>query len=164
MNLVHPEAGLSWLWHLKKTYDMIRRSSNGMVGPLAFNGPFGWPFKHHCTRQGPSVQCLASTDFKEPYIRAWRNSVAAEITAAKGVSRHCHQDSTCQVYTVLGLNLTRDLTGDHTSYLSRAPRIYSCKFFLAGVNFFRFNAKIWQFTVYFAVITQKIGNLLCILP
>merc|ERR1712004_191150 len=31
------------------------------------------------------------------------------------------------------------------------------------VIFFRFNAKIWQFTVYFAVITQKIGNLLCIL-
>ena len=29
--------------------------------------------------------------------------------------------------------------------------------------FFRFNAKIWQFTVYFAVITQKIDNLLCIL-
>ena len=84
--------------------------------------------------------------------------------SAKGVSRHCHRDPTCQVYTVLGLNLTRDLTGDHTSYLSRAPRIYSCKFFLAGVNFFRFNAKIWQFTVYFAVITQKIGNLLCILP
>ena len=34
---------------------------------------------------------------------------------------------------------------------------------LAGVNFYRFNAKNWQFTVYFAVITQKIGNLLCIL-
>ena len=32
-----------------------------------------------------------------------------------------------------------------------------------GVNFYRFNAKNWQFTVYFAVITQKIGNLLCIL-
>ena len=27
-----------------------------------------------------------------------------------------------------------------------------CKFFLAGVNFYRFNAKNWQFTV---------GNLLC---
>ena len=39
-----------------------------------------------------------------------------------------------------------------------------CKFFLAGVIFYRFNAKNWQFTVYFAVITQKIGNLLCILP
>ena len=51
----------------------------------------------------------------------------------------------------------------HTSYLSREPRVYSCKFFLAGVNFYRFNAKNWQFTVYFAVITQKIGNLLCIL-
>ena len=36
-------------------------------------------------------------------------------------------------------------------------------FFLAGVNFYRFNAKNWQFTVYFAIITQKIGNFLCIL-
>ena len=35
--------------------------------------------------------------------------------------------------------------------------------FLAGVNVYRFNAKNWQFTVYFAVITQKIGNFLCIL-
>ena len=39
----------------------------------------------------------------------------------------------------------------------------TCNFFLADVNFYRFNAKNWQFTVYFAVITQKIGNLLCIL-
>ena len=37
-------------------------------------------------------------------------------------------------------------------YLSRTPRIYSCKIFLAGVIFFRFNAKNWQFTV-------EIGNL-----
>ena len=51
----------------------------------------------------------------------------------------------------------------HTSNLSRIPRIYPCKFVLAGVNFYRFNAKNWQFTVYFAAITQKIGNLLCIL-
>ena len=54
-------------------------------------------------------------------------------------------------------------TEKHTSYLSWTPRIYSCKFFLASVNFYRFNAKNWQFTVYFAVITQKIGNFLCIL-
>ena len=52
---------------------------------------------------------------------------------------------------------------NHTSYLSRTPRIFSCKFFLAGVIFYKFNAKNWQFTVYFAVITQKIGNFLCIL-
>ena len=51
----------------------------------------------------------------------------------------------------------------HTWYLSRAHERGSCKIFLAGVNFYRFNAKNWQFTVYFAVITQKIGNLLCIL-
>ena len=51
----------------------------------------------------------------------------------------------------------------HTSYLSREPRVHSCKIFLAGVNFYRFSVKNWQFTVYFAVITQKIGNLLCIL-
>ena len=35
--------------------------------------------------------------------------------------------------------------------------------FFAGENFYRFNAKNWQFTVYFAVITQKFGNFLCIL-
>ena len=52
---------------------------------------------------------------------------------------------------------------DHTSYLSRTPRIYSCKFFWADVNFYRFNANNWQFTVYFALKTQKIGSLLCIL-
>ena len=34
---------------------------------------------------------------------------------------------------------------------------------LPGVNIYRFNAKNWQFTVYFAIITQKNGNLLCIL-
>ena len=51
----------------------------------------------------------------------------------------------------------------HTSYLSRTRGRCLCKFFLAGVNLYRFNAKNWQFTVYFAVITQKTGNLLCIL-
>ena len=52
---------------------------------------------------------------------------------------------------------------NHTWYLSRTPRTCSCKSFLAGVNFYRFTAKNWQFTVYFAVLTQKIGNFLCIL-
>ena len=33
----------------------------------------------------------------------------------------------------------------HTSYLSREPRVYPCKFFLAGVNFYRFSAKNWHF-------------------
>ena len=33
----------------------------------------------------------------------------------------------------------------HTWYLSRTPRICSCKFFLVGVNFYRFNAKNWHF-------------------
>ena len=33
----------------------------------------------------------------------------------------------------------------HTSNLSRIPRVYPCKFFLAGVNFYRFNAKNWHF-------------------
>ena len=59
--------------------------------------------------------------------------------------------------------LCKRRTCAHTWYLSRMLRIYLCKFFLAGVNFYRFNAKNWQFTVYFAVITQKIGNFLCIL-
>ena len=41
----------------------------------------------------------------------------------------------------------------HTSNLSRIPRIYPCKFSLAGVNFYRFNAKNW----YFRQITRKSG-------
>ena len=53
-------------------------------------------------------------------------------------------------------------TLEHTSYLSREPQEFSCKFFLAGVNFYRFNGKNWQFTVYIAVITLKIGIFLCI--
>ena len=36
---------------------------------------------------------------------------------------------------------------NHTSYLSREPRVYPCKFFLAGVNFYRYNAKNWKFIV-----------------
>ena len=58
----------------------------------------------------------------------------------------------------------------HTWYLSRTPRIYSCKFFLAGVNFYRFNSKNWHFrqilrekVAFFIDLTRKIGNLLCIL-
>ena len=39
------------------------------------------------------------------------------------------------------------INGFHTWYLSRAPRAYPCKFFLAGVNFYRFIAKNWQFTL-----------------
>ena len=37
------------------------------------------------------------------------------------------------------------LGSKHTSYLSREPRVYPCRFFLAGVNFYRFNAKNWHF-------------------
>ena len=59
--------------------------------------------------------------------------------------------------------LSSEASPSHTWYLSRTPQVYSCKFFLAGVNLYRFNAKNCQFTVYFAVITQTIGNFLCIL-
>ena len=57
----------------------------------------------------------------------------------------------------------------HTSYLSRIPRIYPCKFFLDGVNFYRFNAKNWHFRqilreksgVFFTDLTRKIGVFRC---
>ena len=39
-----------------------------------------------------------------------------------------------------------DDNGDlHTSNLSRIPRVYPCKFFLPGENFYRFNTKNWHF-------------------
>ena len=56
----------------------------------------------------------------------------------------------------------------HTSNLSRIPRIYPCKFFLAGVNFYRFNAKNWHFrqilrkkVAFFTDLTRKIGVFRC---
>ena len=56
----------------------------------------------------------------------------------------------------------------HTSYLSRTPRTYLCKFFLAGVNFYRFNAKNWHFrqilreqVAFFTDLTRKIGVFRC---
>ena len=64
---------------------------------------------------------------------------------------------------VIHLNWLVQQRPEHTWYLSRTPRTCSCNFFLAGVNFYRFNAKNWQLTVYFAVITKTIGNFLCIL-
>ena len=57
----------------------------------------------------------------------------------------------------------------HTSYLSREPRVYPCKFFLAGVNFYRFNAKKLVFStdftlksgVFFTDLMRKIGVFRC---
>ena len=56
------------------------------------------------------------------------------------------------------LNSNRNAEGFH-SYL-----VYSCKFFLAGVNFYRFNAKNWHFrqilrekVAFFTDLTRKIG-------
>ena len=57
---------------------------------------------------------------------------------------------------------------DHTWYLSRTPRIYLCKIFLAGVNFYRFNVKNWHFrqilrekVAFFTDLTRKIGVFRC---
>ena len=56
----------------------------------------------------------------------------------------------------------------HTWYLSRAHERGSCKFFLAGVNFYRFNAKNWHFrqilrekVAFFTDLTRKIGVFRC---
>ena len=56
----------------------------------------------------------------------------------------------------------------HTSYLSRTRGLCPCKFFLAGVNFYRFNAKIWHFRqilreklAFFTDLTRIIGVFGC---
>ena len=55
------------------------------------------------------------------------------------------------------------LCWQHTSYLSRISRIYPCKIFLPGVNFYRFNAKNWQtlavFGANFGVNWQKLAKI-----
>ena len=77
------------------------------------------------------------------------------------------------------LSVTNKDVSDHTSNLSRIPRVYPCKFFLVGVNFYRFNAKNWHFRqilrekvafstdftwkigVFFTDLTRKIGVFRC---
>ena len=56
----------------------------------------------------------------------------------------------------------------HTWYLSREPQEFLCKFFLAGVNFYKFNAKNWHFrqilrkkVAFFTDLTRKIGVFRC---
>ena len=89
----------------------------------------------------------------------------------KGLFFRCASISWFQVvrFTVFTANTSTGLSDYlHTSYLSRTPRICSCKFFLAGVNFtdltrkiafstdftrksgvffYRFDAKDWRFSV-----------------
>ena len=55
---------------------------------------------------------------------------------------YSHSSSTCTYHDFFNC---RNWWWAHTSYLSRAPRVYPCKFFLAGGNFYRFNAKNWHF-------------------
>ena len=54
----------------------------------------------------------------------------------------------------------------HSWYLSREPRVYSCKYFLAGVNFYRFKlAFSTDFSpksgFFFTYLTRKIGVFRC---
>ena len=63
---------------------------------------------------------------------------------------------------------SHELRLSHTWYLSRKPREFSCKFFLASVTFYRFNAKNWHLrqilrekVAFFTDITQKIGVFRC---
>ena len=71
----------------------------------------------------------------------------------------CHLSTAIENCLLIRFGLSQNISihacCSHTWYLSWAPRAYPCKFFLAGVNFYRFNAKNWQFTVYFVVLTQK---------
>ena len=77
---------------------------------------------------------------------------------------HCH---ILELSTFLWFTLSYPVL-KHTSYLSLEPRVYPCKFFLAGVNFYRFNAKNWHFwqilhqkVAFFTDLTQKIGVFRC---
>ena len=45
---------------------------------------------------------------------------------------------------------------EYTSNLSRIPRVYPCKFFLASVNFYRFNAQNWHFR---QIVSEKVAFL-----
>ena len=114
-----------------------------------------------------------------PRSTTWSCSVPA--TSDQSSTRKC--ESFCDIITCwtnisfTSLTVSFEIGFNVLEFLNRAWLGQNCiphicheptsearvNYFLAGVNFYRFNAKNWHFTVYFAVITQKIGNLLCIL-
>ena len=65
-------------------------------------------------------------------------------------ARQRHQYRIKESYHILGRRNIPDICHERHEYIR-------VNFFLVGVNFNRFNAKNWQFTVYFAVITQKLA-------
>ena len=58
----------------------------------------------------------------------------------------------CLVHSVYALEGNIDSLNLSEEMCLASKQQCPCKFFLAGVNFYRFNAKIWQFSVYFVVI------------
>ena len=72
------------------------------------------------------------------------------------------------ITTTESLHLNHIAVLNHTFNLSRMPWVYSCKFFLAGVNFNRFDAKNWHFrqilrekVAFLTDLTRKIGVFRC---
>ena len=136
----------------------LRAQFNGRVTPVVGGATGSDPPCHHLRHSGPP-SCLV--DHCEILRRNWDTNWDDWVDKKYCIEANRSYQEPCRLAECW--TYRRHIVCGHTWYLSRVPRACSCKFFLAGVNFCRFNAKNWQFTVYFAVITQKIGNLLCIL-
>ena len=129
-----------------------------------------WSFgtaKHCCPNNIISIRTVFAVymNFEEQMCQ-W---IMQNILESKGVGyfvlnlqRNVHNVQ-CAHFTVLKVADLLDRI-NIPDICHRHHRRCLCKKKLTSVNFYRFNAKNWQFTVYFAEITQKIGNLLCILP
>ena len=74
----------------------------------------------------------SSGPYFQVHIPDVRNTKLLRIAKQQLVNGH-HVEEGCQACR------------GHIRYLSRVPLVYPCKFFLAGVNFYRFNAKNWHF-------------------
>ena len=102
----------------------------------------------------------------------WNLSLSSRVKQYRGENIYRGRQNRREeaMLKVLVQSHTVSLMGlDHTSYLSREPRVYPCKSFLAGVNFYRFNAKNWHFrqilrekvAFFFTDLTRKIGVFRC---
>ena len=65
-------------------------------------------------------------------------ALKSRSTILDKVSKNIHRNS--QIFCN-----SNNIGSAHTSYLSRTRGRRPCKYFLAGVNFYRFNAKNWHF-------------------
>ena len=137
--------------------------SFGLCWKLALMYFYQKPYRHYADVMSSFTGCLAAARLL--WLGYHACPILSNISSTRRISSSTlfYIFSFAWFYEILALSSLF-----HTSYLSRTPRTCPCKFFLAGVNFYRFNAKKWHFrqilrekVAFFTDLTRKIGVFRC---